>query len=125
MVRVVSELDLHPQILRRLPVVEVQPDVVYLGVEVRELQHVVHRGHLVLVVNGLLQGELVVQRDGVVVRRREVVDVEQERLEQKRDQYDGKRALDQVNRRQAVPAHEAVVGIGYVLAYGRHIGMEL
>ena len=125
MVRVVSELDLHRQILRRLPVVEVQPDVVHLGVEVRELQHVVHRGHLVLVVNGLLQGELVVQRDGVVVRRREVVDVEQERLEQKRDQYDGKRALDQVNRRQAVPAHEAVVGIGYVLAYGRHIGMEL
>ena len=124
-VSVVGELDLHRELLGGLAVVEVEPDIVHLGVEVRELQRVVHGRELVLLVGRLLQVELVVQADGVVAGRCKVVQVEQERLQQERHGEDGEDALRQVPDRRPMRAHEARVGVGYVLADGGHTGNEL
>ena len=111
-VGLVGEVDVDRELLGGLLVVEVETDVAHLGVKVGELERVVHRRELVLAVGRLLQGELVVQADGVVARRQEEVHVEEERLQQKRDDEERERAFDEMLHRRTMPAHEAPVDVG-------------
>ena len=116
----VGELDLHLQLLRGLPVIEVQPHVMDLGIEVLEFDDVIDFGDAILVIEGLRQRQTVVQIGGVVARRPEVVEVEHERFQHqsRKDQQHG--AFHDVLYRSAMLKHKLLVPVRYVLLHGRH-----
>ena len=120
MMGLVGEVYLHRQLLRRLLVIEIEVDVVHLGVEIRELKRMVDRGQLVQPVVGLLQRKLVIEADGVVASGQKEVDVEEKRLQKQSDGNEGKRAFDEVAHGASMREHEARVRIGDVVANGRH-----
>ena len=124
-VRIVSELDLQREQLRGLGGIEVDAHVVYLGAQIRELQHVIDGSELIGAVGRALQFQLAAQVDGVVAGRPEEVHVEQERFQQGRSRQDGKRR--QGDPPDGLAARPYVVGIQvcYVLANGRHDGNAL
>ena len=116
----IGELNLHLQLLSRLPVIEVQPQVMHFRVQVFELDDVVHLRDAILIVGGFRKLKTVVQVRGVIPRRAEVVDVEHERLKQHGNKHQHRRAFQHVLDGGAMLKHEPAAPIGYVVAHRRH-----
>ena len=119
-VGLVGELDLHLQLLGRLPIIEVQPHVVNLRVEVLELDDVINLGNSILVVKRLRKRQAVVQIGSVVPRRAKVIEVEHERFQHQSRKHQQHGAFQHVLYRSAMLKHKLLVPVGYVLFHGRH-----
>ena len=116
----VGELNLHLQLLGRLPVIEVQPHVVNLRVEVLELDDMINLGNSILVVKRLRKRQAIVQVSSVVPRRTKVIEVEHERFQHQGRKHQQHDAFQNVLYRRAMLKHKLLVPVGYVLFHGRH-----
>ena len=116
----VGELNLHLQLLCGLPVIEVKPHVMNLGIEVLEFDDVIDFGDAILVIEGLRQRQTIVQISGVIARRAEVVEVEHERFQHQSRKNQQHGAFQDVLYRSAMLKHKLLVPVGYVLLHGRH-----
>ena len=92
-VRGVREMDGHVHRLRRLIARKVDVHIMDFGVQVREFQRVVDRGDTVVTVRRLQKRKLPAQVDGVIPRRGEIVEVENERLQDERQHEHDNAAL--------------------------------
>ena len=115
----IGELDLQRDVLSRLIGSEIHLDIVNLGVQVRELQHVIDGSERVGAVLGF-HIQTVLQIDGLVAGRGEIVEVEHEHFQKCRHQHQQRHRAGHPQQRAAVHQHEMLGGIGYVLAHGRH-----
>ena len=105
--RLIRIVDRRRYNLGGLSGVELNMDVVHLGIQSRELDRIVHRSETVfLVVHGLRQLalQLVRQVDGLISQRSEIIEVEDE------DFYQSAKSKNDRSTRQDMP-HNALVAL--------------
>ena len=112
--RIVGELNLEGEVLRRLHPVELQVDVVHLGVQIGKLDHVVDFGDLILLVGRLLERERIAQIDGVVTERLVEVDVEHKHFKKQCNRNDHRRHLGDMHKQSAPRKNSRLVQIRYI-----------